>query len=462
MAGENIHMTHSYKLLGYNIILDIASGSIHSVDDAAFDAITLYESENEDSLPEKIKEKHPQLTENDINELISDIKVLKSLGKLFTPDNFAAAAFDAGKKASIKAMCFNVSHLCNMTCAYCFAGKGEYGGTGGLMPLETGKRAIDFLIENSDGRRNLDIDFFGGEPLLNWEVVKEIVLYAHSKERQYSKNFRFTLTTNGLGINDDVIEFTNKYMHNMVLSLDGRGAVNDLYRKLPNGNGTYNEVLPKIKKLVKARGGKGYYIRGTYTKENLDFTNDILHLADLGFKELSLEPVVAKKDAPYALTEKDLPKIFVQYELLCEEMIKRQKRGEGFSFYHYNLDLSGGPCVHKRIAGCGVGTEYLAVCPDGTLYPCHQFVGDENFKMGDIFSGILKSKQKFGGENFGAANIYTRRRCKDCWARLYCSGGCAANAYNDTGDIFGIYEFGCEMFKKRIECAIVRQVALLI
>ena len=450
-------MIHGYKLLGYNIILDVASGSIHSVDEAAFDAITLFMSETESSLAEKIKQKHPKLGENDIAELISEIKSLKAQGKLFTPDTFSAAALSR-KKPSFKAMCFNISHLCNMHCAYCFAGKGEYGGSGELMPLETGKRAIDFLLDNSEGRRNLDIDFFGGEPLLNWEVVKDIVLYANSKQRLQSKNFRFTLTTNGLGINDDVIDFANRFMHNIVLSLDGRAETNDSHRKLPNGKGSYAEVLPKIRKLVDSRKGKGYYIRGTYTKENLDFTNDIFHLADLGFKELSLEPVVAKKEEPYALDINDLPKIFKQYEMLCNEMIRRNSHGNGFNFYHFNLDLTAGPCVHKRIAGCGVGTEYLAVSPDGSLYPCHQFVGDDTFKMGDVWSGIDKNKQKFGS-TFSGANIYTRPECKDCWARLYCSGGCAANAYSDTGNIYGVYELGCEMFKKRIECAIVLKVA---
>ena len=453
-------MIHSYKLLGYNIILDIASGSVHSVDEAAFDAITLLGSDGTDSLTEKIKQKHPKLSENDITQLISEIRSLISQGKLFTPDTFSAAA-ESRKKPSFKAMCFNVSHLCNMTCTYCFAGKGEYGGSGELMPPETGKRAIDFLLENSEGRRNLDIDFFGGEPLLNWDVVKEIVLYANSKQRQVSKNFRFTLTTNGLGINDDVIEFTNKYMHNIVLSLDGRAETNDFHRKLPNGKSSYAEVLPKIKQLVDSRRGKGYYIRGTYTKENLDFTSDIFHLADLGFEELSLEPVVAKKEEPYALQKNDLPKILEQYEILCNEMIRRKSLGKGFNFYHYNLDLNKGPCVHKRIAGCGVGTEYLAVSPDGSLYPCHQFVGDETFKMGDVWSGVDNKKQKFGIA-FSSANIYTRPECKGCWARLYCSGGCAANAYNDTGSIFGVYELGCEMFKKRIECAIVLKAAGLI
>ena len=448
-------MIHSYKLFGYNIILDIASGSIHIVDDAAFDAITLFASlsENEHAVAEKINVKHPKLSENDISELISEIKSLKAQGKLFTPDTFSAAA-ENRKMPSFKAMCFNVSHLCNMTCVYCFAEKGEYGGSGELMPLETGKRAIDFLCGNSEGRRNLDIDFFGGEPLLNWEAVKEIVLYANSKQRQYSKNFRFTLTTNGLGINDDVIDFTNKYMHNIVLSLDGRAEINDLHRKLPNGKGSYTEVLPKIKKLVESRRAMGYYIRGTYTKENLDFTSDIFHLADLGFKELSLEPVVAKKEEPYALDMSDLEKISQQYEILCNEMIRRKIQGRGFNFYHFNLDLINSPCVHKRIAGCGVGTEYLAVSPDGSLYPCHQFVGDDKFKMGDVWSGIDSRKQKFAGV-FSGANIYTRPECKDCWARLYCSGGCAANAYSDTGNIYGVYQLGCEMFKKRIECAIV-------
>jgi len=341
-----------------------------------------------------------------------------------------------------------------MSCDYCFAGKGGYGGDTALMSLETGKRAVDFLISNSEGRKNLDIDFFGGEPLLNWDVVKQIVGYARSIEGDAGKNIRFTLTTNGLLIDDDVIEFTGRDMHNVVLSLDGRQETNDAMRKLPGGKGSYSDVVPKIKRLVEARG-KGYYIRGTFTRANLDFVEDILHIADLGFTELSMEPVVAKPGSKHAFTADDLEVIRGQYELLASQMLMRKKQGRGFRFYHFNLDLAGGPCIHKRVAGCGVGTAYLAVTPDGALYPCHQFVGDERFIMGDVWTGV-----RSGGlqDEFAGNNIYTRESCRGCWARMYCSGGCSANAYYSSGDAGGVYGPGCEMFKKRMECAIMMKV----
>ena len=445
-AGSGIHC---YKLGGQNIVLDIASGSIHSVDDVAYDAIGMYESPGPDGITGRIKEKYPDLPECEISELVSDIEGLKRRGKLFSDDSFVSQMKSVGERP-LKALCMNVSHKCNMTCSYCFAGKGEYGG-GGLMSLDTGKRTIDFLIKNSSDRKNLDIDFFGGEPLLNWEVVKGIVRYARDMERGSDKLFRFTLTTNGLLIDDDVVEFTTEHMHNVVLSLDGRADVNDAMRKLPDGGGSYAAVLPKIKKLVCRRGGKGYYIRGTFTRENLDFVNDILHLADLGFNELSLEPVVTKPGEPHSLTMGDLPAICLQYEKLALEMVRRDKVGQGFGFYHYTLDTIRGPCVHKRLAGCGVGTEYLAVTPKGELYPCHQFVGDPKFLMGDIYGGILNKSLR---NELSERCTLTLPECRDCWARYYCSGGCAANAYHASGSVTGTYELGCEMFKKRIECAI--------
>ncbi|MCL2402229.1 MAG: thioether cross-link-forming SCIFF peptide maturase, partial [Oscillospiraceae bacterium] len=382
-------MIHCYKLNGYNIVLDVASGAVHSVDDVAFDVIRMYEAEDPDTITAHIKQKYaPEITDGDVMGIIADIEALKLQGKLFAEDKFEPAASDSAD-IPLKALCLNVSHMCNMTCEYCFAGSGEYDG-GGLMSAETGRQAIDFLLEHSGTRTNLDIDFFGGEPLLNWDTVKTIVEYAREKERESNnrKKFRFTLTTNGLLIDDDVIDFTSKEMHNVVLSLDGRAEINDATRKLSNGDGSYDAVVPKLKKLVDARSGRGYYIRGTFTRKNTDFVNDILHLADLGFSELSMEPVVAKPDSPHALTERDLPELCAQYELLATEMIQRKKQGRGFTFYHYMLDLTGGPCVHKRIAGCGVGTEYLAVTPRGELYPCHQFVGDKQFLVGDVWSGI--------------------------------------------------------------------------
>jgi len=448
-------MIHTYKLCGYNIVLDVASGSIHSVDDVAYDAIRMYESSGKDEVVERVREKHKTITESDAQELIGEIEELRSLGKLFSADAYSGGG--TKRKPAVKALCMNVSHVCNMSCAYCFAGQGGYGGgDGGLMSLETGVRAIDFLLENSGGRKNLDVDFFGGEPLMNWETVKEIVKYARVAEQGSGKKFRFTLTTNGLLIDDDVISFSGREMHNVVLSLDGRPEINDAMRKAPGGSGSYSRVVPNLKKLVEARGGKGYYIRGTFTSENLDFVNDILHIADLGFTELSMEPVVTKPGAPYGLTMEDLPSLNRQYEILAVEMLKRKSQGRGFTFYHYNLDLTGGPCAHKRITGCGVGTEYLAVTPSGDLYPCHQFIGEKKFLMGDVRRGVVNYALC---EEFSGCGIYTRPECRACWARMYCSGGCAANAYHATGGLGGIYELGCELFKKRIECAIMMKVA---
>ncbi|MCL2367051.1 MAG: thioether cross-link-forming SCIFF peptide maturase [Oscillospiraceae bacterium] len=445
---------HAYKLDGYNIILDASSGSIHNVDDVAYDAIVLREDLSADVVKEVLMSNFSQLPESEIDGLMQDIDELIACGKLFAPDHFVS---EKTKKAlPLKALCLNISHTCNMNCAYCFAGKGEYGGDEKLMNLEIGKRAIDFLIENSKGRSNLDVDFFGGEPLLNWDVVKEIVKYARSIEQKHEKHFRFTLTTNGLMIDEDVIEFSNREMHNIVLSLDGRPEIHDKHRILPDGKGSYDHVLPKLKKIVEARNGKGYYIRGTFTPENLDFVNDILHIADLGFKEISLEPSVAKLGSPFGFANEDLPELFRQYELLAAKMLDREKEGRGFNFYHYTLDLSGGPCVHKRIAGCGVGTEYMAVTPDGKLYPCHQFVGDDEFLIGDIWRGATNEKLR---EQFAQTDIYSRAACKDCWARFFCSGGCAANAYNDTSVVHGVYDIGCALFKKRLECAIMMKVA---
>ena len=450
-------MIHCYRLCGYNIVLDVASGSIHSVDDVAYDVIRAYEliidGKDLSVLIARVSALHPDLIEEEILEVVRDIEMLMSRGKLFSPDSFACAA-GAKHDAPISALCLNVSHVCNMSCAYCFAGRGEYGGGESLMSLKTATRAIDFLVENSGGKKNLDVDFFGGEPLLNWEVVKDVVRYAREIERKGEKRFRFTLTTNGLLIDDDVIDFTNKEMHNVVLSLDGRPEVNDAMRKLPDGSGSYSEVVSSIKKLVETRRGKGYYIRGTFTRENMDFVYDILHIADLGYKELSMEPAVSRQGDGFTLD--DLPELFAQYEMLAIELLRREKMGMGFNFYHFNLDLTGGPCVHKRIAGCGVGTEYLAVTPSGELYPCHQFVGDAKFLMGDVWSGVTNTGLR---AQFSGCSIYSRSECINCWARFYCSGGCAANAYYDSRSINGIYDIGCQLFKKRMECAIMMHIA---
>lgn len=454
------NMVHQYKLNGYNIVLDVYSGSVHLVDDVAYDIIQLFCSETKEAIVEKMLEKYndrEDVTREELWEVLEQVESLKENRKLFTDDIFEPNANDLkNRHTEVKALCLHVAHTCNLTCSYCFAGQGKFKGERAIMSLDTAKRAIDFLIENSGNRRNLEVDFFGGEPLLNMDVIKEVVAYARSIEKEHDKNFRFTLTTNGVDIDDDVIEFANKEMHNVVLSLDGRKEVHDRERRTVSGEGSYDIILPKFKKLVEARGGKGYYMRGTYTHYNTDFTEDIFHMADMGFTELSMEPVVCPSDSPFALTEEDLPVLFEQYEILAKEMLKREKEGRGFTFYHYMLDLNHGPCIYKRISGCGSGTEYFAVTPWGDLYPCHQFVGEEAYKMGDIWNGVTAEETR---DKFKMCNVYAREECSDCWAKLYCSGGCAANGYHATGDITGVYEYGCELFKKRMECAIMLQIA---
>lgn len=453
-------MVHLYKLNGYNIVLDVFSGSVHAVDEVAYDAIGLYQDFAPAEIKAKLLEKYSDradVTAEELDEMLGDIAALKAEGKLFTEDVYADRAFDfKNRHTELKALCLHVAHTCNLNCSYCFAAQGKYHGERALMSFETGKRALDFLVENSGNRKNLEVDFFGGEPLMNFDVVKQLVEYARSIEKEKNKNFRFTLTTNGVLLDDEVTEFANRECHNVVLSLDGRKSVHDLLRKTVNGQGSYDVIVPKFQEFVKKRGDKGYYVRGTFTKNNIDFTNDIFHMADLGFTELSMEPVVCAPDEPYALTEEDLPTLFEQYEILSKEMLKRKKEGRPFTFYHYMLDLKGGPCIYKRISGCGSGTEYLAVTPWGELYPCHQFVGDPKYSMGNIYDGIQNTALQ---QEFKLCNAYARPDCKDCWAKLYCSGGCAANAYHATGSIKGVYQYGCELFKKRIECAVMMQVA---
>jgi len=453
-------MIHQYKLGGYNIVLDVYSGSVHVVDEVAYDVIGMFEQMSEDEIVKAILEKYkdrPDVTEAEVRECISDVCALRDAHKLFTPDPYASLAFDLKKKSNvIKALCLHVAHTCNLNCSYCFASQGKYKGERGLMSLDVGKRALDFLVENSGTRENLEVDFFGGEPLMNWDVVKEIVRYGRSIEKEKGKNFRFTLTTNGVLVDDDVIEFSNREMHNVVMSIDGRKEVHDYYRKDLAGNGSYDRIIPKFRKFAMSRGDTGYYVRGTYTHRNVDFTNDLFHLADLGFTQLSMEPVVCAPTDPEALTEEDFPKLCEQYEILAKEMIKRKKEGRELTFYHYMIDLSHGPCIYKRISGCGSGTEYMAVTPWGDLYPCHQFVGDEKYLMGNIWDGVTNEAVR---DEFKKCNVYSRRECDDCWARLYCSGGCAANAYHATGSITGVYEYGCRLFKKRMECAIMMKVA---
>lgn len=452
-------MVHQYKLNGYNIVLDTCSGSVHAVDEIAYDIIALYKEKSPEEIAEIITEKYADenITSDDVFECIEDVKALEEKGKLYTPDTYEDMAFDfKNRNTVIKALCLHVAHTCNLNCEYCFASQGKYHGERALMSLETGKRALDFLIENSGTRRNLEVDFFGGEPLMNLEVVKGLVAYARDIEKIHNKNFRFTLTTNGILIDDDVIDFCNKEMSNVVLSLDGRKEVHDRLRKDYQGRGSYDIIVPKFQEFVRRRGDKSYYIRGTFTHANTDFTNDIFHMADLGFKELSMEPVVCAPDDKSALTKEDLPLLFEQYEILAKEMLKRQKEGNGFTFYHYMLDLTHGPCIYKRISGCGSGTEYMAVTPSGELYPCHQFVGDKKYLLGNIYDGVTNKEIQ---NEFKLCNAYARKECADCWAKLYCSGGCAANSYHASGKITGIYEYGCELFKKRIECAVMMKVA---
>ena len=453
-------MVHQYKLNGYNIVLDTCSGSVHTVDEVAYDIIEMYKKNTPEEICESILEKYshlPDVTREEILLCIDDIRALEEAGKLFSEDKYEALAENYKNNSKVvKALCLHVAHTCNLNCSYCFASQGKYSGERALMSFEVGKQAFDFLIKNSGSRRNLEVDFFGGEPSLNFDVVKKLVEYARSVEKEHNKNFRFTYTTNGMILTDDMMDFLNKEMSNVVLSLDGRKEVNDHFRRDYAGNGSYDTIVPNFKRLVESRGGKNYYVRGTFTHNNVDFTNDILHMADLGFTELSMEPVVCPPGDPYALTDEDMPKLFEQYEILAKEMIKRKKEGRGFTFYHYMLDLKHGPCIYKRITGCGSGTEYMAVTPWGELYPCHQFVGDEKYSLGNVWDGVKNTAVQ---DEFRSCNAYSRPECRDCWARLYCSGGCAANSYHSTGSIGGVYRYGCELFKKRIECAVMIQVA---
>lgn len=454
-------MIHLYKMGGLNIVLDVYSGSVHLVDEVAYDIIEMYEQKSREEIVNVILEKYGKsenLTAEEIIECCDDIEQLKSMGKLFTPDSFESMAGNLKQKSAgvVKALCLHVAHTCNLNCSYCFASQGKYHGDRAIMSLEVGKRALDFLIENSKGRRNLEVDFFGGEPLMNFDMIKELVAYARVREKESNKNFRFTLTTNGVLVDDDVIEFANKEMSNVVLSLDGRKEVHDRFRVDYAGNGSWEKIVPKFQRFVEKRGGKNYYMRGTFTHANPDFLKDIEEMLNLGFRELSMEPVVCDPADESALTEEDKPIVFEQYEKLAELMLKKHREGEPFTFYHYMLDLKGGPCIYKRISGCGSGTEYMAVTPWGDLYPCHQFVGEERFKLGDVWSGVQNTEVQ---NEFAACNVYTREECKDCWAKLYCSGGCAANAYHATGSVNGIYSYGCDLFRKRMECAIMLEAA---
>ena len=454
-------MVHQYQLNGYNIVLDSCSGAVHAVDEVAYDVIALYPDHTMDEIVDALGKKYADradVTTEELRACIDDVAELVREGALYSPDTFAelAGTFKQRSGDVVKALCLHVAHTCNLNCGYCFASQGKYHGERALMSFEVGKQALDFLMDHSGARKNLEVDFFGGEPLMNWDVVKQLVRYARSVEKAQGKNFRFTLTTNGMLIDDDVIDFANREMSNVVLSLDGRKEINDATRVDYAGRGSYDRIVPRFQKLVKARGGKNYYMRGTFTHRNPDFTKDVFHMADLGFTELSMEPVVCAPDDPAALTPEDIEVVKAQYEILAKDMLRREKEGHRITFYHYMLDLTGGPCVYKRISGCGSGTEYMAVTPWGDLYPCHQFVGEEKFKLGDVWHGVTNTALR---EDFRACNAYARPECADCWARMYCSGGCAANAYHASGTIRGVYQAGCELFRKRIECAIMMKVA---
>ena len=454
-------MVHQYKLNGYNLVLDSCSGGVHVVDEVAYDLIALYPDHTPEEIVQTLLETYrdrPDVTEAEIRECLADVESLAKSGQLYTPDTFSdiAGTFKERSGGVVKALCLHVAHTCNLNCSYCFASQGKYHGDRALMSFEVGKQALDFLIAHSGTRTNLEVDFFGGEPLMNWQVVKDLVAYARTREEPCRKHFRFTLTTNGMLIDQDVIDFANREMDNVVLSLDGRKEIHDALRVDYAGNGSYDRIVPRFRELVKARGGTRYYMRGTFTHRNPDFTKDLFHMADLGFTELSMEPVVCAPGDPAALTPEDLETVKEQYELLAVEMLKRHREGRPITFYHYMLDLTGGPCVYKRVSGCGSGTEYMAVTPWGDLYPCHQFVGEEAYKLGDVWQGVTNTALR---EEFRSCNAYARPECADCWAKLYCSGGCAANAYHASGSIRGVYEAGCQLFRKRMECAIMLQAA---
>ncbi len=450
-------MIHKYKLNGYNICLDVHSGAVHILDDAAYDILDYCDENMKRDIPEKIyTELGDRYGKEEIEETYEALYELFEMGQLFSPDDYEKFA-DMMTKAPVKSMCINISHDCNLRCEYCFAAKGDFGQGRCLMPLETAKKAIDFIIANSGTRKNLEVDFFGGEPLMNFDVVKKTVEYARGLEDKYNKKFRFTITTNGLLLDDDKIEFINREMNNAVLSLDGRKEVNDRLRVTPNGKGSYDTIVPKYQKLVAGRGDKDYYIRGTFTKYNLDFTDDVLHMHSLGFDQLSIEPVVSDPKLDYSIKYEDLPAVFKEYERLAESIIESRKKGDYYNFFHFMIDLNQGPCAIKRLRGCGCGNEYVAVTPQGDIYPCHQFVGNEDYKMGNLHDGTFDTDMK---KMFAMSTVYTKENCKDCWAKFYCSGGCNANNFQYEGNIRKSHKTSCELEKKRLECAIMIKAAL--
>jgi len=452
-------LIHQYRSNGYNIILDVESGSVHVTDDLVYDLVAAIDKERdlpEDELVRRFAGTYP---EGAVREAVEEIRELEKDGKLFAEDIYREAVIDFKARSTVvKALCLHIAHDCNLACKYCFAEEGEYHGRRALMSYEVGKQALDFLVASSGHRRNLEVDFFGGEPLMNFEVVKQLVAYGRELEKTHDKKFRFTLTTNGVLLNDEIAEFCNREMGNVVLSLDGRKEVHDKMRPFRSGKGSYDWIVPRFQKFVESRkaAGKQYYIRGTFTHHNLDFAKDIMHFADLGFDQLSMEPVVAPPEEDYAIRPEDVPVICRQYDELAQEMLRREKEGKGFTFFHFMIDLTGGPCVYKRLSGCGSGTEYLAVTPWGDLYPCHQFVGNEDFCLGNVRDGIVRTDIV---NEFKCCNVYAREACRNCFAKYYCSGGCSANSYNFHGRINDVYEIGCEMERKRVECAIMLKAA---
>ena len=450
-------MIHKYFLNGYYIVIDTNSGAVHIVDELAYRLLDFFTEKLKGECPDEIISTlvNEGFDKQDIIDTYAELKALCDDDSLFSEDTYRPFA-DMLTEAPIKSMCLNISHDCNLRCEYCFAAQGDFGHGRKLMPFEVGKAAIDFLIKHSANRHNLELDFFGGEPLMNWQVVKDLVAYGREQEKLHDKNFRFTLTTNGVLLNDEIMEFCNKEMANVVLSIDGRKEVHDKMRPFRKGAGSYDLIVPKFQKFAESRHQDKYYVRGTFTHYNPDFAADVLHLADLGFKQISVEPVVAEPSEPYAITEEDLPQLFEEYDKLAAEMVRRHKEGDDFNFFHFMIDLEGGPCVAKRLSGCGSGTEYLAVTPWGDFYPCHQFVGNEKFLLGNVDEGIKNTEIR---DEFKCCNVYAKEKCRKCFARFYCSGGCAANAYNFSGDICGAYDIGCELQKKRIECAIMIKAA---
>ena len=448
-------MIHKFKAKDICILLDTNSGGVHVIDDVTFDLLDHAEPPFEKECPKNVMDiLKENYTEEEIKEAYADILELYDNKLLYSDDVYG----DYSKtvvESPIKAMCLHISHDCNLRCKYCFASTGDFGKGRKLMPFEVGKAAIDFLLEKSVGRENLEVDFFGGEPLMNFDVVKQIVEYARSKEEEYHKNFRFTITTNGMLLDDDTIDYINKEMYNVVLSIDGRKEVNDRMRVRVDGSGCYDRILPKFKKLVDGRGDKEYYVRGTYTKYNLDFSEDVMHLYEAGFDEISVEPVIESPEEAYAITEEDLDQIYAEYDKLVDRIGAIRKSGKHINFFHFMIDLEQGPCVIKRLRGCGSGNEYVSITPDGDIYPCHQFVGHEEYCMGNIEEGTFNEEIK---KEFAGAHVYSKLSCQKCWAKFYCSGGCNANNYIYNGDIHKVHEMSCKIQRKRLESAILIKV----